>query len=59
MKRLAFILGLAAMLTHAIGSAVAGSFNPFDWSTLHQLVSIFLIVPLLTLAIGVIEGAFA
>lgn len=57
MKRLAFILALALLVTHALGGALAGTLNPFDWSTLHQLVSVFFIAPLLGLGIAVIEGA--
>lgn len=58
MKRFASILTLAALLAHALGSAASDSLNPFDWSRLMVLGCVFIVTPLLMLAIGILKGAF-
>lgn len=58
MKRLVFIFGLAAVVAHALVSALAGSLNPTDWSLLERLACIMIVAPCVGLAIAILEGTF-
>lgn len=59
MKVFAFIFLFAAVIAHALMSAVAGSLVPSDWSALEIGVCIFILAPCVALALAVIEGVFA
>jgi hypothetical protein len=57
-KRLAFIFFVAAVIAHALMSAVAGSVVPSDWSALELGVCMFILAPCAGLLVAVVSGAF-
>jgi hypothetical protein len=58
MNRFLFIFIFAAVIAHALMSAVAGSLVPSHWSALELLTCIFILAPCAALALAVLEGAF-
>jgi ABC-type Fe3+-siderophore transport system permease subunit len=56
-KCFSFIFGLAAVLSHALMSWLAGSLNPADWSGMEIGVCILILAPCIALALAVLEGA--
>jgi hypothetical protein len=57
-KRILFILALAAILSHGLFAVLTGSFDPLAWSALEKVGCILVVAPLLALAIAVVDGAF-
>jgi hypothetical protein len=58
MKRPLVIFGFAAVISHALMSAAAGSVIPSNWSVLEICVCIFILAPCAALAVAVLEGVF-
>lgn len=56
MKRILFIVGLAAVLSHGLFALLTGSFDPSAWSPLELAGCVFIVAPLFALAIAVVDG---
>jgi hypothetical protein len=57
LRRFAFICFIAAVLTHALAAIAGGSLDPGAWPPLLVALAIFILAPLIGLAVAVIEGA--
>lgn len=55
-RRVLFLFALTAVLTHAAGALLGGSFNPGDWPVLVTCSCIFVFAPCTALALCVLEG---
>ncbi len=58
MSRRGRLFAVTAVLTHAVGAIVGGSFNPGDWPAIVVLGCIFFLAPCIGLGVAVLEGMF-